>query len=66
MANIEVADGGTKALNKDFVGVMGNNGCMLMGRSIYDTVLRFGETMWAYFDTPIIFGSHRKTLPNHQ
>ncbi len=54
------------SLHKEFEEVLANTGCIVMGRTTYDTVVGFGEDMWPYADIPIIVVSHRDLPSNHR
>eukprot|EP00553_Chaetoceros_curvisetus_P007273 CAMPEP_0204619564 /NCGR_PEP_ID=MMETSP0717-20131115/5891_1 /ASSEMBLY_ACC=CAM_ASM_000666 /TAXON_ID=230516 /ORGANISM="Chaetoceros curvisetus" /LENGTH=186 /DNA_ID=CAMNT_0051633583 /DNA_START=535 /DNA_END=1095 /DNA_ORIENTATION=+ len=56
----------SESLHKEFDEVLANTGCMVMGRTTYDTVVSFGKDMWPYADIPIIVASHRDLPPNHR
>uniref|UniRef100_A0A6V3R9W5 Bacterial bifunctional deaminase-reductase C-terminal domain-containing protein n=1 Tax=Lotharella globosa TaxID=91324 RepID=A0A6V3R9W5_9EUKA len=47
-----------------FEEMLSNTGCMLMGRTTYDTVVGFGPEMWAYGDIPVHVLTHRELPPS--
>lgn len=50
----------TASVTAKFDEVMASVGCLLMGRTTYDSVESFGPDMWMYGDTPVLVATTRK------